>query len=69
MTDKSRSGSQQGVCPQCGEAAAMSAQNPWRPFCSKRCKLVDLEGWFAERHVIPGPDDELPPGSDTGSMH
>jgi len=24
------------------------------PFCSERCKLVDLGDWAAERHVIPG---------------
>ena len=26
----------------------------WRPFCSERCKLIDLGDWAAERHVIGG---------------
>jgi uncharacterized protein len=28
--------------------------NPFRPFCSERCRLVDLGGWFEERFRIPG---------------
>jgi len=27
--------------------------NPYRPFCSKRCKLIDLGSWIDERYVIP----------------
>jgi endogenous inhibitor of DNA gyrase (YacG/DUF329 family) len=30
------------------------ADNPYRPFCSERCKLIDLGDWAAERHAIPG---------------
>jgi uncharacterized protein len=26
----------------------------WRPFCSERCKLIDLGAWAAEKHTIPG---------------
>jgi uncharacterized protein len=26
----------------------------WRPFCSERCKLIDLGEWIDERHRIPG---------------
>lgn len=28
--------------------------SPWRPFCSERCKSVDLGGWLQESHRIPG---------------
>jgi endogenous inhibitor of DNA gyrase (YacG/DUF329 family) len=28
--------------------------NPWRPFCSERCKLRDLGNWAAERYRIAG---------------
>ena len=42
-------------CPQCGEAAAMSAQNPWRPFCSKRCRDRDLLKWLDDGYALPGP--------------
>ncbi len=41
-------------CPTCGTAVAWIAESRWRPFCSERCKLIDLGDWAAERHVIPG---------------
>lgn len=40
------------ACPRCGSAARLDGQNPWRPFCSERCKLIDLGDWFAERRGI-----------------
>lgn len=30
-----------------------SPDNKWRPFCSERCKLIDLGNWAAEKNVIP----------------
>lgn len=58
-------------CPQCETPVEVTAANPWRPFCSRRCKLIDLEGWFTERHVIPGEgeDWESPPEPDGGRSH
>ena len=54
-------------CPQCGGEALWAPENKWRPFCSERCKLVDLGAWADDRHRIPGdvpPDPgELPDGS------
>ena len=49
-------------CPQCRKPVHWRADNPWRPFCSHRCKLIDLGDWAAERHAIPG--DELDDGPD-----
>ena len=40
-------------CPNCGRRVAWSAASPFRPFCSKRCKLIDLGEWLAENHRIP----------------
>ncbi len=39
----------------------MTKENPDRPFCSKRCKLIDLGAWAAEDHKLPGDpiEDEL----------
>jgi hypothetical protein len=31
----------------------------WRPFCSERCRLIDLGEWMTEKHAIPG--DEISP--------
>ena len=34
---------------------AARANNPWRPFCSERCKLIDLSKWLGEEYRVPGP--------------
>ena len=41
-------------CPQCGTMAEYRIDNPSRPFCSERCKLIDLGAWAEERYSIPG---------------
>lgn len=40
-------------CPQCGAPAAWNPANPYRPFCSERCKLIDLGQWASEGYRIP----------------
>jgi uncharacterized protein len=42
------------ACPTCKRLVEWSEVSPWRPFCSERCKLIDLGAWAAERHAIPG---------------
>lgn len=44
-------------CPQCQKPVAWGEQSPFRPFCSKRCQLIDLGEWANEEHRIAG--DEL----------
>lgn len=41
-------------CPTCRKPVQWSTENPYRPFCSERCKLIDLGAWASEQHVIPG---------------
>lgn len=41
------------LCPQCRQPTELAASNRFRPFCSERCKLLDLGEWFAEKHAIP----------------
>jgi hypothetical protein len=41
------------TCPQCG-AEVEWQKSPFRPFCSERCRLVDLGAWLDERYAIPG---------------
>jgi endogenous inhibitor of DNA gyrase (YacG/DUF329 family) len=50
-------------CPQCGKAAAWSPANPHRPFCSERCKQIDLGAWASEQYRVPvtTPDRETDP--------
>jgi len=45
-------------CPACGKPALYAPSNPWRPFCSERCKLVDLGAWAAETYRIPAKPPE-----------
>ena len=42
-------------CPKCRKEVVWEG-NPWRPFCSERCRLLDLGGWATERYRIPGED-------------
>lgn len=39
-------------CPQCGDDALWAPENPWRPFCSERCKQIDLGCWASESYRI-----------------
>jgi len=56
-------------CPICKRVITDDARQPPFPFCSQRCKLVDLDGWLSERYVVSEamPFDEtdgLPPTED-----
>ncbi len=47
-------------CPACGETTRFSPDNPYRPFCSQRCKLQDLGAWANDGYRVPAvepPDD------------
>jgi endogenous inhibitor of DNA gyrase (YacG/DUF329 family) len=46
------------ACPTCGEAAVFAPENRWRPFCSERCRLIDLGAWADESYRIPAKPDE-----------
>jgi endogenous inhibitor of DNA gyrase (YacG/DUF329 family) len=58
-------------CPTCGGESRFDASNAWRPFCSERCKGVDLGAWASERYRVAEqaqPDDAAGTGEpqDTG---
>jgi endogenous inhibitor of DNA gyrase (YacG/DUF329 family) len=40
-------------CPNCRKLVVWSEASPFRPFCSKRCQMVDFGDWASERHRIP----------------
>jgi len=40
-------------CPTCNKAVPWLAENRYRPFCSKRCKAIDLGAWAAEEYSVP----------------
>ncbi len=52
-------------CPRCGKEGQFDKKNPFRPFCSERCKLIDLGKWISGDYSIPvsspeEQEDELP---------
>lgn len=51
-------------CPQCGEDALWAPENPWRPFCSERCKQIDLGCWASDSYRIPVQEDSNELGAD-----
>jgi endogenous inhibitor of DNA gyrase (YacG/DUF329 family) len=52
-------------CPTCGKPVAWSPQNKFRPFCSERCKQIDLGAWAEEKYAIPAVNP--PPDADPES--
>lgn len=40
-------------CPTCSKQHEWSSSNPCRPFCSERCKAIDLGAWANEEYSIP----------------
>ena len=36
-----------------------STDNPYRPFCSERCKLIDLGAWADGSYNIPGDPSDV----------
>ena len=54
-------------CPHCGKKGTFRQDNPSRPFCSERCKLIDLGAWADEQHRIPEEKDSTVPQSNDDS--
>jgi len=55
------------TCPGCGGPSRYALDNPWRPFCSERCKNHDFGAWATESYRVPAQpdpaddDNETPP--------
>lgn len=51
-------------CPQCRTAVEWVPESRWRPFCSERCRQLDLGAWASEAYRVAQdspPDSEDPP--------
>jgi uncharacterized protein len=61
------------TCPTCGKTVTWTPASRWRPFCSERCRLIDLGEWLDEGHRISEPTDECswpePEGEREGTRH
>ncbi|CAI8851910.1 DNA gyrase inhibitor YacG [Methylococcus capsulatus] len=52
-------------CPRCGKPVPWNETQRFRPFCSERCRLIDLGSWANEDYAIPGePIDPAEPSED-----
>jgi endogenous inhibitor of DNA gyrase (YacG/DUF329 family) len=40
-------------CPTCDRQVLWTQDSVWRPFCSERCKLIDLGAWATEQYRVP----------------
>ena len=47
-------------CPTCGGDSVFAPSNPWRPFCSERCRQIDLGAWASEGYAV----EAKPPTAD-----
>ena len=45
-------------CPRCGAPSIYAPENKWRPFCSERCKMIDLGAWAAESYRVPAGESQ-----------
>jgi uncharacterized protein len=51
------------TCPHCGKEHQWDINTRFRPFCSERCKMIDLGKWASEEYRVaqPAEEQELPP--------
>ena len=56
-------------CPRCGKSVAWIEINRFRPFCSERCKMMDLGAWATESYRIPVAETDDTPEEDEGSRN
>jgi len=54
-------------CPRCGALSPFAPENPWRPFCSERCRTIDLGAWASESYRIPEPPRANEEADETGA--
>jgi endogenous inhibitor of DNA gyrase (YacG/DUF329 family) len=45
-------------CPHCGKPVPWTPESAYRPFCSERCKTLDLGAWASESYRIPVEEED-----------
>jgi len=55
-------------CPTCGKKVEWTEQSKFRPFCSNRCKQIDLGAWAEEKYSIPAAPTTDESNNDDGQL-
>jgi uncharacterized protein len=55
-------------CPTCGKKVEWTEQSKFRPFCSNRCKQIDLGAWAEEKYSIPAAPATDESNDDDGNL-
>jgi endogenous inhibitor of DNA gyrase (YacG/DUF329 family) len=53
MTSKQTTHIRQVNCPSCQRIVRWTEEEKFRPFCSKKCQLLDFGAWASENYSIP----------------
>ncbi|HEX8987653.1 MAG TPA: DNA gyrase inhibitor YacG [Rhodocyclaceae bacterium] len=54
------------ACPRCGKAVPWVPESRWRPFCSERCRKIDLGAWAAGEYRVPVVEEPEQPDTAPG---
>ncbi len=55
-------------CPHCEKPVAWSAESLYRPFCSERCRMIDLGAWADNAYAIPIKGSTSDPDEDENTL-
>lgn len=61
MVNENSSSQRTVRCPACGGPSLYAPANPCRPFCSERCKQIDLGAWASEQFAVPEQQPDIDP--------
>lgn len=56
-------------CPGCGKTVEYRVDNAARPFCSERCKILDLGAWVDESYRVPVCEQDLSSVNENPNEH
>ena len=56
------------ACPNCGGESVYAETNPFRPFCSARCKNIDFGAWASEGFRVPADNEPVEPSEGEAAL-
>ncbi|WP_158904245.1 DNA gyrase inhibitor YacG [Burkholderia sp. L27(2015)] len=56
-------------CPICGKKVEWKSESRYRPFCSERCKQIDLGAWASGQYTIGATDEDPPTDENQGDLN